>query len=179
MIYLRYLWYVLRHKWYVLVECWKRGLYWRGIMHDMSKFRPDEFIPYARYFYGKWVSWDILKHDPTFLSYNDTTEGVKAAFDKAWLLHQHRNPHHWQYWVLQNDTDGRYAIEMPRVYVDEMVCDWIGAGKAIKGEDNTLEWYISNRDKMILSALVRSEIEIAIGVPGTSTTVSFRGWGAR
>lgn len=51
--YLKYLRYLLRHKWYVGIECFKRGLYWRGIIHDMSKFRPAEFIPYTNFFYGK------------------------------------------------------------------------------------------------------------------------------
>ena len=34
----RYLWYVIRHKWFVGVECVKRGLWWRGLVHDLSKF---------------------------------------------------------------------------------------------------------------------------------------------
>jgi len=52
--YLKYLKYVLVHKYYVFIECFKVGLFWRGIMHDMSKFFPDEFLPYARYFYGEY-----------------------------------------------------------------------------------------------------------------------------
>jgi len=54
--YLQYLSYVLRHKWHVSLECFHHGLYWRGITHDLSKFLPDEFIPYARYFYGSYRS---------------------------------------------------------------------------------------------------------------------------
>ena len=49
---LKYMWYVIRHKYYVLIECFKVGLYWRGIMHDWSKFLPSELIPYANFFNG-------------------------------------------------------------------------------------------------------------------------------
>jgi hypothetical protein len=159
MTYLRYLWYVLRHKWYVLVECWKRGLYWRGIMHDMSKFRPDEFIPYARYFYGK-------KSKPI--------ETIKA-FHMARLLHRHRNPHHWQYWVSPIGYDGQSAMEMPQAYRVEMVCDWRGAGKATKGYDNTFSWYYECRDSMVLHPDTRAIVEIEIGF-STSSVSNHRRW---
>ena len=53
-MYYKYLQYVIKHKYYVMIECFKVGLYWRGLVHDMSKFRPSEFIPYARYFYGDY-----------------------------------------------------------------------------------------------------------------------------
>jgi len=52
MKYLKYLKYILKHKWYVMIECFKNGLIWRGLMHDLSKFLPSEFIPYANFFYG-------------------------------------------------------------------------------------------------------------------------------
>ena len=42
---------------------------------------------------------------------------------KAWLLHIHRNPHHWQYWVLINDNpeEGENLIEMPYNYIIGLV----------------------------------------------------------
>ena len=42
----RYLSYVIRHRWFVMIECFKRGLIWRGLTHDLSKFHPSEFFPY-------------------------------------------------------------------------------------------------------------------------------------
>lgn len=51
--YFHYIWYVLRHKWFVLLECWRHGLYWRGIKHDWSKFLPSELIPYVHFFNGQ------------------------------------------------------------------------------------------------------------------------------
>lgn len=31
----------------------KRGLYLHAFTHDLSKFLPSEFIPYAKWFYGE------------------------------------------------------------------------------------------------------------------------------
>ena len=50
--------------------------------HDMSKNTPDEYKPYDDYFYG------------------EQTPAVIEAFNRAWLMHIHRNPHHWQHWVF-------------------------------------------------------------------------------
>jgi len=94
--YFEYLRYVIRHKYFVFVACRKLGVgLWQALFHDFSKFSPSEFIPYAFHFYGKTKG----KHKDT-------------AFDFAWLLHQHRNPHHWQFYLLQEDNPtGRYTIQ--------------------------------------------------------------------
>lgn len=153
--YFKYLWYVIRHKWYVLVECWKVGLYWRGIVHDLSKLTPAEFLPYVNTFYGDKPS----PRDSTG-AYDPIK--VSAEFDKAWLHHQHNNPHHWQYWVLRGDQDAQKVLKMPFEYMMEMVCDWRGAGKAIKGRDEVKEWYTANKDNMLLHDDTRDEVEIVI-----------------
>ena len=49
MKHLKYLCYVLRHKWYVFIECCKLGIPVRGLVHDLSKFRPSEWFPYANF----------------------------------------------------------------------------------------------------------------------------------
>lgn len=95
---LRYLSYVVRHKWFVLLAGLKTGApLWRLVIHDWSKFLPSEWFAYARYFYGA------------------EAEGAEAAFDRAWLLHQNRHPHHWQFWVLMEDSPsgGKYALGTP------------------------------------------------------------------
>ena len=76
--YLEYLKYIIKHKWFVLIECINYGIVWRGVIHDLSKLLPDEFIPYAKHFYGT----------------DDEKKSVEDKFDKAWLLHQKRNKHH-------------------------------------------------------------------------------------
>jgi hypothetical protein len=145
---LKYAWYVLRHKWYVLVECHKAGILWRGIVHDLSKLSPSEWIPYVNKFYG----------DSPLTPYGE------QCFDAAWLHHQKRNKHHWQYWMLQEDSGKQKTLPMPDVYQKEMLCDWRGAGRAIKGRDETKEWYLANKDKMQLHPDTREWIEWKLGV---------------
>lgn len=54
--YIKYLLYVLEHKKNVFKTCWNKGLYLHAFTHDLSKFRPSEFIPYARYFYDESIN---------------------------------------------------------------------------------------------------------------------------
>jgi hypothetical protein len=117
--YLKFLKFILLHKYYVLIECWKRGLYLRGIMHDMSKFRPSEFIGFSGNFI---VPDESMKHQSISTRHSN--------FEKSWLLHQNRNKHHWQYWILIGDGGEEHCLEMDRTSCIEMLCDWIGAGKA-------------------------------------------------
>jgi hypothetical protein len=86
MKFLKYLSYVLRHKWFVLVECWRVGLYWRGLVHDLSKFTWLEFTAYADFFYGAKDAAKKAKRDAT--GYYKPTDTGDARFDFAWLQHQ-------------------------------------------------------------------------------------------
>ena len=145
MIYFKYLWYVLRHKWFVMRECSRAGLYWRGVMHDISKFSPAEFGPYARYFYG------------------EKTDKTKADFDKAWQHHQEHNSHHWEFW--RNEGSRFFRLQkMPYDDVCEMVCDWRGAGMAIHGCDESAQWYQNNKDRMELHPKTRELAETLLGL---------------
>lgn len=90
--------------------------------------------------------------------YKPTDTGDKA-FDFAWLLHQKRNKHHWQWWVLPEDGGGLKILEMPLKYRKEMICDWLGAAKAQGYGDNRKKWYEKNKDKMKLGPETRKWIE--------------------
>lgn len=165
MKYLKYLRYVILHKYYVGIECFKKGLYLQGILHDLSKFRLDEFIPYSKYFYGIYKSEDELDEELQILiklSGGDYKEKVEDQFNLAWLYHQKRNKHHWQYWILQEDSGKIILMEMPDKYIIEMICDWIGAGKSIKkigGIEETIEWYNRNKDVIKLHDNTRKKLE--------------------
>lgn len=137
MKHLKYLKYVVRHRWFVFVECLKLGVIWRGLMHDLSKFLPSEWFPYADYFYGKKLGKG-----------HDTAKELREeAFDIAWLKHIHRNKHHWQYWRLREDDGGTKLIPIPSQYVKEMLADWRGAGRA-QGFDKLGLWYEKNYRKI-------------------------------
>lgn len=148
---LKYLAYVLRHKWFVLLASWKYGCLWRGLVHDLSKFYPSEWFPYVEYFYGTRTQGgrDIV---------------VERRFDVAWLHHQRRNPHHHQYWLLKRDDGSLEALEMPEEYVREMVADWEGAGRAIHGKCECVEWYEKEKDKMLLHFSTRALVEDLLGI---------------
>jgi hypothetical protein len=137
---LRYFSYVVRHKWFVLTYGIRIGVpIHLLILHDLSKFLPDEWMPYVESFYGD-------------------RDRAKPRFDLAWLKHQRRNRHHWQSWVLINDDDGIYPLPMPDRYIREMIADWRGAGRAM-GKTDSMEWYISHRDKMILHRETQLRVE--------------------
>lgn len=146
--YLKNLSYILRHKWFVFLECYKEKIIWRGITHDLSKFLSSEFFAYAEFFYGKH------KHRVEFYQ-----GGEDIEFDKAWLKHIYKNPHHWQFWILREDEGRTKILEMPIKYRKEMLCDWRGAAKSQFGKDNTKEWYYKHKDKMRLAPKTREWIE--------------------
>lgn len=161
MKHLKYLRYLVRHKWFVALACFRLGLYWRGIKHDWSKFLPSEWFPYVEYFYGaKPYSPDQRRQ-----CFNatgcllPTAEDRQQEFDRAWLLHQHRNSHHWQHHILRNDDGTTVCLPMPLEDVWEMLADWEGAGLAITGKRDTLAWYSKNRDRIQLERSTRDYVD--------------------
>ena len=157
--YIKYLKYISKHKWFVMVECFKSGLILQGLLHDWSKFTWSEFKAYTNHFYGpnEQKYKDMAKSKGGYSKGDDSPD---LFFDVAWLRHIHRNPHHWQYWVLIQDEDDNKALEMPMKYRKEMYCDWVGAGKAQgrwKGE--VKDWYEAHKDKMILGTQTRMWVE--------------------
>lgn len=149
MIYLRYLFTVIWHKWFMMIECCKEGIPKRGLLHDMSKFHKDEFVPYARYFEGD-------------------SERYKNDFKSACLCHEERNPHHWEYWVISGEEGEEWALQMDSISRLEMVCDWRGASKSYKG-DTACEYYLRKRNKIILHPETRAWIEDKLGVEKSRT----------
>ena len=147
-----YLKYIARHKWYVFKACLKYGIVWRGLVHDLSKLFPSEFIPYRDYFYGRYGEVE-----------QNITNDIQEEFDLAWLRHQKKNLHHWQAWVLKQDDGQLKALEMPLEYRQEMLADWSGASIAIKGYDDTYNWYAKNWKNMILAPMTRNWVEHKIG----------------
>jgi len=106
---------VCAHKYYVFLASIEAGIPFRGFMHDWSKFSFSEFFNSAKYYTGNRSPIDNEKDE--------------KGYSYAWLHHRGRNPHHWEYWV-DNLSSGGEALKMPIKYVKEMICDWIGAGKA-------------------------------------------------
>ncbi len=144
---------VLHHKRCVLIEGLRMGCVplWMLILHDWDKFLPDEFIPYAKCFYKPDGTKQYMESD---------------AFDEAWLKHQNRNKHHYQYWLLTLDRGETKALMMPLVYMREMIADWHGAGKAYKKPEDgpwtpqdTMDWWNKTKDTKIIHPTTRILIE--------------------
>lgn len=127
------------HKWYVAQECFKRGLYWQGIVHDLSKYSFTEFFTSAKYYQG-----------------NSTPIGAEKAekgYSLAWLHHRGHNKHHWEYWT--DFSDGKLIMcPIPDKYVAEMACDMIGASKAYNRDKYTPEmpykYFLANVNDMFM-----------------------------
>ena len=155
MKHLKYLSYVVRHKWFVFLECCKLGIPFLGIIHDISKFYPSEWTPYVNYFYGNKEGIKKGRDETGYYKAGDT---VDEKFNFAWLLHQKRNKHHWQWWILPIDDGSTKIFDIPIAYKKEMIADWFGAGRA-QGTPDTLSWYKKNKDKMKLHPKTREWIE--------------------
>lgn len=153
----KYLLYVLRHKWFVFWAGIRLGVNpTQLIFHDWHKFTPAEWLAYARYFY---LPDGSLRHKRDDTGYFKPADTLDADFDYAWLLHQKRGKHHWQWWVLPKGDGGQKVFPVPEKYYREMVADWVGAGKAQGYGDNTAAWYEKNKDNMILHGETRQCIE--------------------
>lgn len=106
---------VCRHKHYVFLAACEGGIPIRGFFHDMSKFSPIELFNSAQYYTGCGSPID--------------KEKASKGYSYAWLHHRGHNPHHWEYWI-ENLSSGGEALKIPSKFIKEMICDWIGSGKA-------------------------------------------------
>lgn len=122
---------ILIHKYWVGLYCFKCGLYWRGLVHDLSKFSPIEFFESVKYYQGNSSPINAAKKD--------------KGYSLAWQHHKGRNKHHYEYWT-DNYDDGTTCIEMPFIYAVEMLCDYLGAARAYWGKDFTYfaeyDWWL-------------------------------------
>ena len=111
------------HKFWVLYYGSKIGVnWWRLLMHDMSKFSPIEFWESVKYYQGTSSPIPVCK------SIN--------GYSEAWQHHKGRNPHHYEYWTDNYDA-GTTLIPMPIECVEEMLADWMAAGRTYMGSKFT------------------------------------------
>ncbi len=104
--------------------------YWniQGLVdsHDESKLKADEFNGYRQYFFPE-----------------DGALKNKSMFAVAWLHHKNRNPHHWNYWILD-----REPLSMPFEYIIEMLLDW--TAMSYKFNDCPMQFWEKTAIHMIL-----------------------------
>ncbi|MCR5032643.1 MAG: DUF5662 family protein [Lachnospiraceae bacterium] len=116
------------HRRLVRKGCFRIGLYKQGLMHDLSKYSPSEFWVGVKYYQGHRSPNNAERED--------------IGYSSAWLHHQGRNKHHYEYWRDYQVTPNGPAmvpVPMPRRYVAEMCMDRIAACKTYQGSAYTDE----------------------------------------
>lgn len=115
---------ICKHKYWVMRYCFKCGIPWKGIIHDLSKFSPIEFLTNIKYVIPGKSPIDAQKEN--------------IGFSMAWQHHKGHNPHHYEFWMDKFD-DGCYVTRMPVEYAIEMLCDNLAAGRAYQGKNFSYE----------------------------------------
>ena len=120
------------HKALVMEGCFRIGLFRQGLLHDLSKYAPVEFLVGAKYFQGNKSPNNAERKD--------------KGYSSAWLHHKGRNKHHLEYWIdyhvaedEKSDHAGMTGMKMPIRYVCEMFIDRVSASKNYQKEAYTDE----------------------------------------
>lgn len=116
---------VSQHKRLVFEACARCGIPWQGLVHDLSKFSPDEFLVGINYYQGNRSPNAAERHD--------------KGFSRGWIHHKGRNKHHYEYWldVIEGGDGTLYGCPIPTRYMVEMLCDRIAASKVYEKEHYT------------------------------------------
>ena len=158
---------ISRHKLEVAKGCFAVGLYRQGILHDLSKYSPTEFLVGARYFQGN--------RSP------NNAEREEKGYSSSWLHHKGRNRHHYEYWMDYNtrvertpESDRKMSdaeflsgaiipCKMPGRYVVEMFMDRVAASKVYRGSEYTdhdpLAYYEGGRTDAFLHPQTKALLE--------------------
>lgn len=146
---------ISRHKIEVGKNCFRCGLYRQGILHDLSKYGPSEFLMGVKYYQGN-------------RSPNDAEREAKGV-TTAWLHHKGRNKHHLEYWIdysADRSIPGMVGMKMPDNYIVEMFCDRVAASKIYQKEKYTdrsaLEYFRQGRSKTMLHPYTAGKLELLL-----------------
>lgn len=137
------------HKYLVMKHCFKVGLYRQGLLHDMSKYSPKEFLIGAKYYTGTCSP--------------NAEERKEFGYSTAWLHHKGRNKHHLEYWLDYGNSDpGMVGHPMPTKYMVELCMDRIAACKVYHGDSYTdadpLDYLKLSRDSKLMHETTRAQV---------------------
>lgn len=132
-----------KHRFKVFILCCRCGFFWRGFVHDLSKYSPSEFFESVKYYCGT--------HSPIE---NCRKEN---GYSQAWLHHSGRNKHHFEYWL---DPVCKDYIIIPFKYMAENICDRIAASKVYKRKNYTnscpYDYWIKDKDRIPANEKMKS-----------------------
>ncbi len=158
---------ITKHRHLVIYHCFKCGIPLRGLLHDLSKYTATEFLRGARYFLGTKSPNEAERRD--------------NGYSVAWMHHQGRNKHHFEFWHDYNpQTKSIEPVKMPYVYLAEMFCDRVAASKNYQGENYTnshpLEYYRQSFTTKYIHPETSAELEFLLKMlieKGENETFSF------
>ncbi|HKM03655.1 MAG TPA: DUF5662 family protein [Lachnospiraceae bacterium] len=142
---------ITKHKMLVMKGCFCLGLYRQGILHDLSKYSPSEFLTGIKYFQGT--------RSP------NNGEREVLGYSGAWLHHKGRNKHHYEYWIDYSCKDGTclVPVPMPTKYVVEMFVDRVAASKVYNkktySEKDPLNYYLWGKETAPMHEATKKQLE--------------------
>ena len=133
---------ITKHHCMVMKYCMRAGLIRQGLVHDFSKYSPEEFMVGVKYYQG-------------YRSPNNA-EREALGLSNAWLHHKGRNKHHFEYWIdYSTDSNNERVLTgmpMPRKYIAEMIFDRVSASRVYRGKafklSDPLAYYNASKYKM-------------------------------
>ena len=145
------------HKLEVGKNCFKCGLYKQGLLHDLSKYTPTEFLVGAKYFQGTRSPNEAERED--------------IGYTSSWLHHKGRNKHHLEYWIdydLDKRDGSMTGMKMPDNYIVEMFCDRVAASKIYHKHDYTnrtaLDYFLNGKSKGAMHPYVRNKLNLLLSM---------------
>ena len=144
---------ITKHRLIVMAGCFRVGLYWQGLTHDLSKYSPTEFWNGARYYQGT--------RSP------NTAEREVKGHSEAWMHHKGRNRHHYEYWTDMHRVTRTYEpVPMPRKYLVEMVMDRRAACITYQGaaytDASALNYFLGSRERELMHEQTRKELKFIL-----------------
>lgn len=141
---------ITKHRLLVMEGCFRVGLYWQGLIHDLSKYSPTEFFSGAKFYQGN--------RSP------NTAEREVKGYSEAWMHHKGRNRHHYEYWTdISKETRQYESLPMPRKYLVEMVMDRRAACMTYQGKDYTngaaLAYFRKSMERNRMHPQTRQELD--------------------
>lgn len=145
---------ITKHRHKVIAHCFKAGIPWRGLLHDLSKYNPVEFFSVAKFYTDGTRS-------------PNEAERLAYGYSKAWLHHKGRNRHHFEYWTDYDPHTHRIMpVKMPKIFVAEMFCDRVAASKIYQGknynESHPLQYFLRAKDTRVIHPETSSQLEFLL-----------------
>ena len=141
---------ITKHRHCVIKHCARCGILWQGLRHDLSKYTPTEFRQGIKFYTGT----------------KSPNEGERTTngYSIAWIHHQGRNKHHFEYWKdYSTETKKLEPVKMPYRYVVEMFCDRVAASKTYLKDKYTqnhpLEYFLKAKKTRCIHKDTSDELE--------------------